>query len=121
MAVLVLFDGEEKPTPFRHDDAVNPVDDVIDLLDGRGIPLGARVEELVPPGVGELPGRRLRLTGEIVQVEAEPEPTSPRGLVTPEAALGWLRSLPSHERWAALAAVEAVLPLDPDDVEELLR
>jgi hypothetical protein len=121
IGIKVLWDGDDHPSNYRHDDAVNPADDAIDMLDGRGIPLGARVEEL--------PEGRLRLTGEIVEAEAEPEPRPARGLDTPEKFVGWAKTLSAAgkaDAWMLANGFETphagpVMPLDPDEEEALLR
>jgi hypothetical protein len=103
------------PTPSRHDSCVNPLDDAVDMLDGRGVRIGMRVEEL--------PEGRFRLTGESVEVEVQPEPSSPRGLDTPEKYLAWARTRYAGGRldsWMD-AAGGIPMPFDPDDLDDLLN
>lgn len=78
IGILVLFDGDEQPVAYRHDDVINRVDDMTDLLDGRGVRVGMRVEEVREPD-----GPRLRLTGESFAAEPDPDPSVARGNVTP--------------------------------------
>jgi hypothetical protein len=114
IGILILWDGDAAPTPSRHDAAVNPLDDAIDMLDGRGVRVGMRVEEL--------PEGRFRLTGGLVEVEAESEPSSPRGIDTPEKFMAWAKSLPAAGRLDAWITANggAKMPLDPDDLDDLL-
>lgn len=69
IGILVLFDGAEEASAYRHDDVINRAEGLTDLLDGRGVSVGMRVEEVRDPS-----GRKLRLTGEVVPMEPEPEP-----------------------------------------------
>jgi hypothetical protein len=69
IGIAVLFDGDESPAAYRHDDVINRVEGLTDLLDGRGVTVGMRVESVRQPE-----GWRLRLTGEVVPCEPEPEP-----------------------------------------------
>jgi hypothetical protein len=94
IGILILWDGDAAPTPTKHDSCVNPLDDAVDMLDGRGVRIGMRVEQL--------PEGRFRLTGESVEVEAQPEPSSPRGLDTPEKFMAWAKSRDAAGRLRAV-------------------
>lgn len=59
IGIEILWEGDKTPTRYRHDNCVNPVEDAIDMLDGRGVRLGMRVERL--------PEHRFRLTGEAAE------------------------------------------------------
>ena len=116
IGILILWDGHAAPTPSRHDRCANPLDDAIDMLDGRGVRIGSRVEEL--------PENRFRLTGESIEVEAEPEPSSPKGLDTPEKYLAWAKTQGAAGRldaWIAATGSGAPMPFDPDDLDDLLN
>jgi len=56
IGIEILWDGDRVATPYRHDDCANPVDDMIDMLDGFGVAPGMRVQML--------PERRFRLIDE---------------------------------------------------------
>jgi hypothetical protein len=79
---------------YRHDDVVNRVDDMTDMLDGRGVRVGMRVEQL--------PKRRLRLTGEAFAAEPDPDPQPDHGIDTPEKFMAYARSRMSPAEHADL-------------------
>jgi hypothetical protein len=56
IGIEIAWDGDDRPSRYRHDECVNPADDATDMLDGRGVRVGMRVESL--------PEHRFRLTGE---------------------------------------------------------
>ncbi len=56
IGIEIVWDGETTVSPYRHDECVNPVDDMIDMLDGFGVAAGMRVQML--------PERRFRLLDE---------------------------------------------------------
>jgi hypothetical protein len=88
--ILVLWDGDAEPLAYRHDDVVNRVEDMTDMLDGRGVRVGMRVERL--------PERRLRLTGEAFGAEPDPDPAAPdKGKDTPEKFMAHMKGLDA--RW----------------------
>ncbi|HEY0875618.1 MAG TPA: hypothetical protein VGD94_19230 [Vicinamibacterales bacterium] len=115
IGILVVFDGDDRPTAYTHDDVVNRAEDMTDLLDGRGVRIGMRVESL--------PENKLRLTGEAFAAEPEPDPVSPRGLDTPEKFMAWAKSQGAAGRldaWIAASGSGAPMPFDPDDLDALL-
>lgn len=112
IGILVLFDGDERAIHYRHDDVINRIDGMTDMLDGKGVRVGMRVESL--------PENRLRLTGEVYAADADPDPGPPdRGLDSPEKFMQWATGRDPAGRLDAWAS-GAPMPLDPDDLDELL-
>lgn len=64
IGIEILWDGDKAATPYRHDQCVNPVDDAVDMLDGRSVRAGMRVERL--------PEQKFRLTGEVTTAKSAP-------------------------------------------------
>lgn len=120
IVILVQFDGDESPSAYRHDDVINRIEDMTDMLDGRGVRVGMRVESL--------PEGRLRLTGEVLAAEPYADPAPARGLDSPERFMAHAKSRSAAGKADAWLLANgfltphggAVLPLDPNDLEELL-
>jgi hypothetical protein len=121
IGVAIVWDGDAHASAHRHNDCVNPVDDAIDMLDGRGVRVGMRVES-VPEG-------RFRLTGESFAADQEPESGIARGLDTPKKFLAHAKSRKSPaeraDLWLLANGFESQggpkVSLDLDDEEGLIR
>jgi hypothetical protein len=64
IGIEILWDGDLAAAPHRHDQCVNPVEDATDMLDGRGVRAGMRVQRL--------PEQKFRLTGEVTTGKSAP-------------------------------------------------
>lgn len=111
IGIEILWDGDERPTPSRHDHCVNGDADATDLLDGRGVRAGMRVES-VREG-------KFRLTGEVVAVEASEEPRTPTSNKSPERLHAEAMAGSNQQRVDEFLRIQGP-PRDPDKDEELL-
>jgi hypothetical protein len=110
--ILVLFDDGDRPTPYRHDDVINRVAGLTDMLDGRGVSAGMRVEQL--------PESKLRLTGEVVEVEPSEEHAAPSSDKSPRQLHAGAMAGTNQDRIDRYFSIQGP-PMDPDDYEELLH
>jgi hypothetical protein len=120
----VTFDGDERPSRFSIEQLIKSrhTADKSDVWSGDGVAVGDRIEE-----VADDPSGIVRLTGERVEIDQEPEPKTARGIDSPEKFMTHAKTRDAAGRrdmWLLANGFEgggSPFPLDPDGEEELIR
>ena len=110
IGIQILWDGDEWPSDYRHDDVVNRAEGMTDLLDGRGVSVGMRVESAEG---------KLRLTGETRPSEPSDEHRAPSSDKSPEQLHAAAMRGTNQDRIDRFFSAQGP-PIDPDNDEELL-
>ena len=111
IGIEILWDGAARPTPSRHDHCVNGADGLTDMLDGRGVSVGMRVESLREG--------KFRRTGEVLACEPTEEPKAPTSDKSAKQLHGEAMRGTNQQRVDEFLRIQGP-PRDPDKDEELL-